>query len=217
MKKFAFGLLVLIFAVSAAGGAFAADPFKVHKGGFGPKMKGLQLGMPMTWVEAVAWGSQYRFPVRIFFFQGPRIVFAIDITGEEGKVTGWKIVDGTLQAEFENKQELTLGELFEELKRKGVDSANIGGITVRNDRVAFFELLKGKHFDAESMPLADFVQALVDTYKLGTVSGNARNGYDGQNASEGWAVQIGPEFLNIPNGAWRVTMSAISISKGSFD
>jgi len=44
-KKFILALCVVLFAASAG---WCIDPFKVNEGGFGPKIKGLQLGMKVT-------------------------------------------------------------------------------------------------------------------------------------------------------------------------
>ncbi len=56
MKK----LLVLAFVCLLAQAAYAADPFKVHEAGFGPKLHGLQLGMPMTWSKMISAALEYQ-------------------------------------------------------------------------------------------------------------------------------------------------------------
>ena len=57
MKKIRVLVSVFLCFLLAAP-AIAADPFDVHKGGFGPKIKGLQLGMTMTLMDMVAAGLE---------------------------------------------------------------------------------------------------------------------------------------------------------------
>ena len=53
MKSFLLALCVVMFAATAG---WCIDPFKVNEGGFGPKIKGLQLGMKLEGAEIASYG-----------------------------------------------------------------------------------------------------------------------------------------------------------------
>jgi hypothetical protein len=185
-------LCVLLFA----GSAFAADPFEVHEGGFGPKIKGLQLGMPMTWTEMAVWLLQNGRSEFVVSFSGSASDVRLIFKGEGEKITGWDFgysESEDIKKKFAGKN-FPLEELFEELRKDGYTSASYlsydGAVSVNDNRLSRFELSKGRDFDAESKPIGDFAQELAAAYSLGTLEDNHDNSWSSSNPAEGWEVRI---------------------------
>jgi len=96
MKKIcALFCLCILLSVSPA---YAADPFDVHKGGFGPTIKGLQLGMPSTTAmpEGLKWGSYNE----VWLGNAD-----ISIEFREGRISEFVLKKSAFQAEFMSHRE----------------------------------------------------------------------------------------------------------------
>ena len=198
MKK----LLVLIFVFLLVQPAFAADPLKVHEAGFGPEIRGLRLGKPMTWPEML--NTQYNIrqgvvaPVfGMFIADNYEAVSQQD--SSPGKPGKWILVNflGGKNATIMNggggmlseaPKSGTLNDFFTFLKKSGLNYASTPNITLRDERVIEYSVDK-KDVSPAASTAGDFAQWLRQRYALGTMEQKGE-AYEASNPSEGWRVEV---------------------------
>ena len=133
-KKFVAALLLVLLTASAA---FCADPFKVNKGGFGPKFKGLQLGQRISLSDLVKWRMKlvsgresWEFAVSVFKPAAllERKGLVVRIYGNGKNLDNFKIAyAGEDFASFKN-QEWTLDGLLSKIERNGFSHVSVGDV-----------------------------------------------------------------------------------------
>jgi len=205
-----------------------ASPLDTHKEGFGPRIKGIQLGMNMTlrnlvetWVELTPDINEARLTI---WFGEKRFGLEFTKDGEQLKVINIA-VDELPEERFSNLR--TLDELFKRANERGFSRASLSVDTLRieiNDRNRVSRFVMEKDiFDAQSMSLSEFTQALSKAYNFPdlisfqeseTISSTqtaqwedgsrevstttrTNNGYRGKNLNEGWEVTVQHRSINI--------------------
>ena len=96
MRKRRNWLMALLLVLSLASEAFCIDPFKVNENGFGPKIKGLQLGQKMSLLDIVVWRIQFKglpFILKLQDLEGNYI--SIEFLGKEMELADFKIRTAT--------------------------------------------------------------------------------------------------------------------------
>jgi hypothetical protein len=132
-------------------------------------------------MEMVTWFRQYYSNFQVGFYSEKQLL-TVRFTVKEKKIDEWEILEnrGELSEKFIGAG-LTLGQLFEELKKEGCTRARVplwprtDTVAAEDDRVQTFFIPKSA-FDAESMPFDEFAQAVVNSYSLGTARGNISGG-----------------------------------------
>ena len=198
MKK----LLVFVFVCLLAQPALAADPLKVHEAGFGPEIRGLRLGKPMTWPEML--NAQYNIrqgPVAPVF--GMYIADTYEAVNQQdsspGKPGKWILVNflGGKNAMIMNggggmlseaPKSGSLNDFFAFLKKSGLNYASTPNITLRDERVIEYSVDK-KDIPQAASTAGDFAQWLRQRYVLGTMEQKGE-AYEAGNPSEGWRVVV---------------------------
>ena len=205
MKKICVLVSVFLCFLLAAP-AIAADPFDVHEAGFGPRIKGLQLGMPMTLTEMVAAGLEV-WPGDTFNLYihdiGQKGNLGLQFTKDGNQLKGWEIndiltFDRAAQREFSKYE--TLEELFEAVSKEGFSGVSCNGGSFyfyinsksRVNRITLFNRV----FNAQDMSHREFAQALLNAYNLPSLEGG-RNVYTGKNLNEGWQVEIYEDRIRV--------------------
>lgn len=145
---------VLLVSISSA---FAADPFKVHEKGFGPKIQELQLGAPMTWSEMVLGarkligsGIDKTVPFTVFIADSLKGVergrlpsrpgkwVAINI--EHGLTFNGTVIDGSRGVISKLPKSASHEKLFAILKKNGLNFISTGNITLNGERIIQYSL-----------------------------------------------------------------------------
>ena len=198
------GFLSIVLCILLASSALAVNPFDVHNGGFGPMIKGLQLGISMTLIEMTLAGCE-ALPGPIFSMwinnigQKENHSLGLKFTKDGNQLKGWEITAGEAKEEYSKHGNLEeLLEAVDEARFAGavceVGSDNVFIINEKN-RVAGICLDKSA-FDARPMSHKEFAQALVNAYRLPTLEwelnphNNQLANYVGNNLEEGWRVEI---------------------------
>ncbi len=87
MMKFAkrfLAALCLVLCVASVG--WCIDPFKANKGGFGPKIKGIQLGMKMSLADLLSYRVlQERWPISLYVHSVSDVHPGLDERSEKGE------------------------------------------------------------------------------------------------------------------------------------
>ena len=205
--------LAFLTAFISLSPAFAAgnDPFKVHPAGFGPEIRGLQLGKPMTYPEMIneqremnllgfnmviadnykAVDQQNRSSdkpgkwILVTFSTGNLMSGAINIS----------IVNGSRDVLSNLTENGTLNDLFEYLRKSGLNYASTENITLCNDRVIQYSVDKST-LVKETSTTGDFAQRLSKTYSLGVMEKKGHN-YEVNSPSEGWRVVVTDDRVTI--------------------
>ena len=113
MKKL---LVALCIVLCMASSAFCIDPFKVNEGGFGPKIKGLQLGQKMSLWDIVAWRANFKGLPFILELKSENDPSVIDIKISD---KGYEITNATEKFSEFQTQSLSLGDLLSKLEETG--------------------------------------------------------------------------------------------------
>ena len=70
----------LVFCFATA--SYAVDPFKANRGGFGPVIKGIQLGSRVSLLELVALGIDFQtWPFKLNIFESDKSYLRINFEG----------------------------------------------------------------------------------------------------------------------------------------
>ena len=121
-KRFIVALCLVLCLASAA---FCIDPYKANKDGFGPKIKGLQLGHKMSLMEVVQWGiNQGELPFDLEINDEDYFHHSITIRfdGQGKDLKSFKVIAGGRYAEVK-KFSGKLKDLLSEIEKLGFKTA----------------------------------------------------------------------------------------------
>jgi hypothetical protein len=201
--------LALLFVFVSASAAFAADPLKVHEAGFGPEIRGLRLGNPMTWPEMIntqANISRIKVPgvglgpIGVFSLIIADNYKAVDFQSDSPSKPGKWIVVNFLDGKnvtimnggggmlSKVPKSGTLGDFFALMKKNGLNYASTPSITLRDERIIQYSMGR-KDLPTETSTTGDFAQWLSQTYNLGVMEQKNKN-YEASNPTEGWRVVV---------------------------
>ncbi|MCR4817870.1 MAG: hypothetical protein K5841_02800 [Fretibacterium sp.] len=215
-KRFLLAFCVVLCVASAG---WCIDPFKANKDGFGPKIKGVQLGMKMTLLDMVVWGASLEnWPLYLKVFEdGNKSRCFINFTGEGHELKGFEVteVEGKY-APIKNKQG-KLGDILAEIEKLGPEAAamalkldfnNINNIILNKDMRVRWMHFTQSDFGAEQMTPKEFALAIMDAYHIPGMDGE-RDGWRHRNLSDGWEI-----FCNKYDGS--ISVSPI-VTQSKFD
>ena len=201
-KQFITCVVALLITTMFSCTAFAADPFDDHRGGFGPELRGLQLGKALNISELVDTVcriartlASFRMTLSGRFGEDMgEIIFIV----RESQITEFGIPEFGKNTEYQSAAHL--GELFRDVDRRGFFQASISGMSgswvfdVRasgNDqrkRIQEFELSVeafGTRMSAEEFT-ADLTRR---DSRMRFVRKD--NYYEYRDEENGWAIEVG--------------------------
>jgi len=186
-------IAALCLVVLTASAAFCIDPYRVNEGGFGPKIKGLQLGQKFWGLDAVSWMLRNsKLPFTLSFSTNNSRLIDIEFSGKSADDFSFKILQEISENPLKPKN-LGLDELMAVIDDEGfivVDRNRWPFITLdANNRITNIWLSKAD-FEAEAMTSKEFVQAVVDAYNIPSVKNNGKNQWQHTNVSQGWQITI---------------------------
>jgi hypothetical protein len=212
MKLFCALAFLFVFVSASASFAAGADPLKVHEAGFGPEIRGLQLGKSMTWPQMINTQSNILtrhdlpgMPKHLPFFG---IIIADNYKAASHKWTmqkypqdlsgEWIVVTfGAGQVTISNRsggigskvpESGTVDDLFVILKKNGLNYIGAPDIVLFGERVIEYSVNKDE-LPAEAATAGDFAGWLSKTYSLDAMEQKGKN-YEIRNLSEGWRVVV---------------------------
>ncbi len=212
--------VVLCVVLLVALAAFYIAPNKVNEvkevnnGGFGPKIKGLQLGQKMSLMEIVSWGAAHRWTPPILWFidevefrSSKSILCTVycerQIAGQS-KDFSVKTANGPY-ATLENFSG-TLEDLLSEIEKldfKGVILLGgylgiMGELRLAHDdmRIKYMSFSK-YNFGAEAMTPKEFAQAFVNAYNIPGLESVGKNKWQHRNLSQGWQVNVNDSGVEV--------------------
>ncbi len=200
--------LAFLFSLLSLAPAFAADPFAAHQAGFGPKIQGLQLGMPMTWKELIGGErGRHRREGAPGTYAMPFSVYLADSrngVAQEASVKrsgNWILINfmnsGNLSGTIMNgggpvmsklPKQGTMDDMFALLKKHKMNYASTDHVTLRDERVLQFSLARFK-FNAPASGPDEFAQWLGKTCNFASPEKKGKD-YETRNTEEGWLVQV---------------------------
>ena len=211
MKRYSMLIVLLVFVSASV--AAAADPLKVHEAGFGPLIRGLQLGKPMTWPEMLhmqaniiknpkpwAPGTPPPIPLpvsfSIYIADNGKAVSRQDSSTEmpgqwilvnflAGKAL---IMNGSGGILSDTPKSGTVDELFAFLKKNGLNYASTPNITLRDERIIHYSIGKDA-LPVNAATAAQFAQWVKNVCSLKTVKQKGEH-YEASNQSEGWRMEV---------------------------
>lgn len=205
-------IAALCLVILTASVAFCIDPYKVNKDGFGPKIKGLQLGHKMSLLEIVSWGvTQGRLPFTIALNreEGNNLSLKFEGKGTDFKSFSVEKAEGRY-AEL-NKFSGTLGDLLLKIEKLGFNARYFFNTIELNDNMRIRKLnFQAKDFGAERMTWDEFAQAFVNAYDVPGLNGVGQNKWQHRNLSQGWQVKVGawPGVLGVVEVTPIITQTA---------
>jgi hypothetical protein len=177
----------------------------VYEDGFGPVVKGLQLGAPLDFNKILTAAQNEKGAEANISGNNGEMKIIWDSEKKEWRMEKVEAYGKDASGPFAAiiSDQLTLGELPKRVAaaaggkdiRIGADGLGAEHIIYGVNNIVFIEFSasgsKGESrlpriasltfsksaFGAESMPFEDFVQNLVNNYPLGTLTGSVRNGY----------------------------------------
>lgn len=218
-----------------ASSAFCIDPFKVNQGGFGPKIKGLQLGQKMSLWDIVVWRANFKGLPFILELKADPSVIDIKISDK-----GYEITNATEKFSEFQTQSLSLGDLLSKLEETGDLQVYTGNEGINDNLISYHSYNDGRmlfdkndksrrirrlaftvrDFGAGSLTDEEFLQMFINAYPdipsmsvKRDIEGNTSAEY--RNLSKGWQVSY-----NIGQyGGWRENAIVVEpiIAQTSFD
>lgn len=203
-KRLAAAFCMVLLMASAA---FCIDPYKVNKGGFGPKIKGLQLGQKMSLLDIVSWGvGQGKLPFTLWLNGDSNLSIKFEGQGTDFKSFSVETAGGRY-AELKNFSG-TLGDLLSQIEKIGFKGRGFFNNIWVNDDMRITRLFFEKSdFGAGTMTPKEFAQAIINAYDIPGLDGVGRDQWQHRNLSQGWQVEV--------NG-WSVLVTPI-ITQSAFD
>ena len=192
-------LVALCIVLCMASSAFCIDPFKVNQGGFGPKIKGLQLGQKMSLLEIVSWGvTQGKLPFTMTLSEGEDDV-SIWFEGQGSDFKSFALKEANGRYAKLNNFPGTLGDLLAEIEKIGFKSREFFNfVIILNDDMRIKRLLfSAEDFGAEQMTPQEFAQAFINAYGIPSLNGIGQNYWQYRNLSQGWKVDIGGRQVKV--------------------
>lgn len=205
MKKLC---LVLCLLLCFATAGFAVDPFKTNEGGFGPKIKGFQLGAKPPALKdlfTLLAGDVLENSFTLVVANRENGRMRIEFSLEGGKLKTWEITEaeGTF-LQYKDKK-LKLGEFLDEIQ-KGLAGASFSSnrrsiisFSVNNDdRINSFEMDQ-LVFKPGNLSNQEFLQAFINAYGIPklTPSSQSSKNLEYRNLSEGWELFVYTLWYNI--------------------
>ena len=191
-------LVALCIVLCMASSAFCIDPFKVNQGGFGPKIKGLQLGQKMSLLEIVSWGvTQGKLPFTLSFNENENNEVAIKFEGQGSDFKSFSLEKAEGRYAKLKNFSGTLGDLLAEIEKIGFGKRKFFRITL-NDDMRIRELLFAQSdFGAEQMTIQEFAQAFMNAYAIPRLDAVGSNEWRYRNLSQGWQVSINGSLVEV--------------------
>ena len=200
----------LVFCLTSA--AFCIDPYAVYKDGFGPKIKGLQLGMKKSLQDYVSWGINNKglpFYLEITGSNGYALIyFTGEVTAQRLKNFSFKVPKITgLYSELKN-QSLALEDFLNSLEKISPIEKLAYKLSERQEKfpteLSFNEngrinaiCLNKSIFGADSLTVSKFVEAIVTAYNIPSINNINRVLWWYKEPSEGWEITIDRYELNL--------------------
>ena len=171
-------------------------------GGYGPRVKGLQLGTKMSLNDMLSWGSKnLSFPLTFNVNAGGNNQLTLDIAGKNGNATSFSFreTQGTF-SRYRGKR-MTLSTLFAVLEKEGFKMARLGDSKFYhvnidgNLRVSKLYFTKTDFGVAPLTEDRQFIQQFINAYNIPRMDvDNTLTGYQGtryfyQNFQQGWMVE----------------------------
>ena len=209
MKKIIAVTCMLAFLNIAS--AWASSPFEINKGGFGPIMKGFQLGKSTTVEELFnrTFSFGFLWPINMsvtFKNENSTGCLVAVFWGSDKELSRWEIAraDGIFESlskkwklgDFlkyidQNSKNYPQAEVTINLINQLLPGGGFYRVTINKEFSDNFRyssiMLNAGVFNAESMPLQQFIQAVVNAYNLGDLEENNIEWYR-ENYKEGWRV-----------------------------
>lgn len=192
---------IIVFLFSPA--AFGASPFDVHKGPFGVKIRGLQLGRPLSFEELAAIGEQFSQYSISLGKKGKTDVVMINSELTKAGSWTWDIVYGDASSNALAAHVKNLGELLEGLKKRGLDSAKLflydGSVIITEKNRIIKIFFSREAFKAEFMDLDVFAEAIARNIPSITNMNwdQVTQAYYHKNYSEGWQITVNKDGVHI--------------------
>ncbi|MBQ7193428.1 MAG: hypothetical protein IJR98_03550 [Synergistaceae bacterium] len=183
---------------------FSADLSGVNKGGFGPVVAGVQIGMKMALSDIIKWRAGLRgFPFTLELNTGrsgetePAITgsIAIRFSGSDGILTDFDVTKASGGLYRLKNENLELPDLLAEIEKSEVVTVTLRGANDLKENCLLFDnelrissiYLRKSDFDSASMSQERFVEFLTETYNLPRMR---RRGDLWQfiNETEGWRI-----------------------------
>ena len=205
-----------LFVLSVASTAFAADPLTVHNAGFGPGIRGLRLGTPMSWLEMLdtqrnimkkpskPWvpGTPPPIPVPVAMIgsiyiadNGKAVDRQDNSTDKAGKwvlvnysANGASVMNGGGGMLSEIPKKGTLDGLFALLKKNGLNYASTPNITLRDERVIQYSIDKDK-LPVDATTTAQLALWVKNVCSLKKIEQKGDH-YEASNELEGWRMVV---------------------------
>ena len=227
-------LVALCIVLCMASSAFCIDPFKVNQGGFGPKIKGLQLGQKMSLLDIVVWRMNFKGLPFTLTLKGLKGVnessyISVKFEGEGVELKNFEITKaGGVFKDFQN-QTWKLGDLLSKIEESGsftVDTLNqdlygeglIGYyFPSAHLRIVFDEHDKDRRirrlqffvsdFGADSLTDEEFIQMFVNAYADVPSMSTERKWNNGRSK---WVTS--GKYRN-PSKGWQVIYDGFSVDR----
>jgi hypothetical protein len=202
--------LALLFIFMSVPPSYAVDPLTVHEAGFGPEIKGLQLGKSMTWSQMINTQTKIN-------NKGPAYVppsFGVVIADNDKAATietgssrsgKWivvtffvgsaKITGSGGGIESKVPKSGSLNDLFVILQKNGLNYIATPNIKLREERMIQYSMDK-KDVYMEGSTAGDFARWLNQTYSLGIMEQKGKE-YEARNPLEGWRVVVSDDTVTV--------------------
>ena len=218
MKSVKFLLMVFCLVICLASPSYSLDPYKTHRGGFGPRVAGAQLGVKMSLRDVIRWRANLRgvpFTIEInsekIPGKKPSEAGSISIlfTGKGKELTGYKITDASRGFYRLRNENMKLLDLIAEIEKARVEIITLRGTNtrVKEDCISFtndFRVasvrIRRSDFEAENIPHESFVRELTENYDLPEMRRRG-NTWSFRDDSNGWQIT----YHGLGDGIFEIT------------
>ena len=198
-------LISLCVVLCFASAAFCIDPYKVNRDGFGPKIKGLQLGMRKeALLNYVLWGiNNVSLPFTLHMGgKNSRIdiKFTGEVIGQELKDFNFEITN--CSGSYEGFKNLSLDDLMTKIEEvdpvKEIYCNGISMIIYFNNMGRISHLyFTASIFGANSMTPREFAEAIVAAYGIPGMDSVAKDCWRHRELSQGWQIDVNRNIVEI--------------------
>lgn len=216
----------LVFCFATA--SYAVDPFKANRGGFGPVIKGIQLGSRVSLLELVALGIDFQtWPFKLNIFESDKSYLRINFEGNGRELKSFEIKESKGSFSFYENQSWKLGDLLGEVeKRGGILAVNLetrGLLIMLCDLTPEGRIKRcrmgASMFRAGALTVKEFIQMFIEAYNIPEVTRDPNKHYQSwqyRNLSEGWEIEMAAFNINGLEGMQGIEIRAI-VSEAAFN
>lgn len=212
MKNIKNVFIAFCLVLGVASAAFCIDPFKITQGGFGPRVKGLQLGQDMILLDMIIWRVkslasvvEWSFPLLINHDRSlntqDKMIISFSGYGADWERLDYDITEavGSFARCKEIYEDVSLDELLMTVEQSGMKTACVDDIIFLNkDHRVYMLMFPDQVFGAENLTDTEFIREIINAYGIPRMNKIDNFTWSYRELSQGWEVIAGRPFLGAP-------------------